>query len=182
VTEVELVFSLAALAEAGTLAGDRIEHASIAPDALIEEMARLGLAIVAQPHFIAERGDEYRVGVEPDAVPYLYRLRAFRDAGVTMAGGSDAPFGKPDPWAAMRAAVTRQTATGVVMRGEEALSPEEALALFLADPIDLGRQRAIAPGEAADLCLLDRPWAEARERLSAGDVRATFVDGVDQTP
>ncbi|HEX7852164.1 MAG TPA: amidohydrolase family protein [Sphingobium sp.] len=178
VSETELVFALAALEEAGMRRGDRIEHASVAPDHLVAEMARLGLIVVSQPHFIAERGDDYRVAVEADAVPWLYRLQAFRRAGVVLAGGSDAPFGEPDPWAAMRAAVERRTRTGHVMGAEEALSPEEALGLFLADPVDLGRQRTVAVGVAGDLCLLDRPWREARERLSAEDVRAAFMDGV----
>ncbi|HEX7873460.1 MAG TPA: amidohydrolase family protein [Sphingobium sp.] len=180
VSETELVFALGALEEAGVRAGDRIEHASVAPDWSVAAMARLGLIVVSQPNFIAERGDEYRVAVEPDAVPYLYRLQAFRAAGVVLAGGSDAPFGDPDPWAAMRAAVTRQTRTGHVMGADAALSPEEALDLFLADPVDLGRQRRVAAGMVADLCLLDRPWADARDRLSTGDVRAIVIGGMAQ--
>ncbi|MET0364953.1 MAG: amidohydrolase family protein, partial [Sphingobium sp.] len=159
--------------------GDRIEHASVAPDWAVEEMARLGLTVVSQPNFIAERGDEYRGTVEPDALPYLYRLQAFQTAGVVLAGGSDAPFGDPDPWAAMRAAVTRQTRTGHVMGGDEALSPEDALGLFLADPVHLSVQRGIEVGSVADLCLLDRPWASARGRLLAQDVRAVFIDGIE---
>lgn len=188
VTEVELIFALAALAEVGAHRGDRIEHASIAPDAQVAEIARLGLAVCAQPHFIAERGDEYRAAVEPEHIPHLYRLRAFLDAGIPLAGGSDAPFGEPDPWAAMHAAVHRTTRSGIAMRPEESLAPEEALALFIADPVDLSRQRILAPGAPADLCLLDRPWADARLRLCAADVRATFADGVflhqrvDQAP
>ena len=99
-----------------------------------------------------------------------------------------APFGSGDPWAGMRAAVSRATASGAILGAEEALAPEQALALYLADPERLGRQRRLAPGEAADLCLLARPWAEARGRLSAGDVRATLVAGrvvfqrVDEPP
>ncbi|MET0239169.1 MAG: amidohydrolase family protein [Sphingobium sp.] len=188
VTETELVFALAALAEAGVRPGDRIEHASIAPDRLVAEIGRLGLAVVSQPHFIAERGDQYREAVEPDSVPHLYRLRAFLDAGVTLAGGSDAPFGEPDPWASMRAAVSRRTSGGQAIGAGEALSPEQALALFLADPVDLSRQRQIDVGAPADLCLLDRPWSHARQRLLSGDVRATLIAGgfvhdrVDQTP
>ncbi|MCE7796870.1 amidohydrolase family protein [Sphingobium sufflavum] len=188
VSETELVFALAALSEAGPRPGDRIEHASIAPDTAMAEMAHMGLAVVSQPHFIAERGDQYREMVEPQSVPHLYRLRAFRDAGVTLAGGSDAPFGEPDPWTAMHAAVSRRTRNGHAIGPDEALSPEQALALFLADPADLTRQRAVAVDAAADLCLLDRPWEEARTRLSARDVRATILGGiilndrVDQAP
>jgi predicted amidohydrolase YtcJ len=188
VTETELVFALSALQEAGTMPGDRIEHASVAPDSLVAEIARLNLAVVSQPNFIAERGDQYREAVEMESIPHLYRLRAFLNAGVTLAGGSDAPFGQSDPWAAMRAAMSRRTPAEHLIGPDEALSPEQALALYLADPTDLTRQRTLAPGAAADLCLLDRPWAEARTRLSVADVRATFLAGaltydrVDQTP
>ena len=187
-TETELVFTLAALEAAGVLAGDRIEHAGIAPDHLIAEIATLGLAVVSQPHFIAERGDQYRVDVDAANRRALYRLRAFVEAGVVLAAGSDAPFGSADPWAAMRAAVTRTTPSGAIIGGAEALSPEQALSLYLADPENLARQRHIAPGMAADLCLLAVPWEVARTRLSASDLRATLIGGrlshqsVDQAP
>ena len=93
VTEVELVFTLAAFREAGPFAGDRIEHASVTPDALLEEISALKLIVVAQPHFVAERGDAYRAAIPAEEWPFLYRLRSFKSAGVTLAGGSDAPFG-----------------------------------------------------------------------------------------
>lgn len=187
-TETELVFALAAIAEAGPRRGDRIEHASVAPDHLVAEIARLGLWVVSQPHFIVERGDQYRRDIDADTLPLLYRLAAFRDAGIVLAGGSDSPFGAADPWAAMAAACTRRTRGGIVLGPREALTPEAALSLYLADPIDLSRSRDIAEGGAADLCLLDRPWTQARQCLDSGLVRCTIVDGriihdrVDQPP
>lgn len=187
-TETELVFALAAIEAAGPLRGDRIEHAGIAPDHLVEEIARLGLWVVSQPHFIAERGDQYAEDVDECDLPGLYRLRAFVDAGVPLAGGSDAPFGAADPWAAMAAAVSRTTRGGLTLGAGEALSAEQALALFLADPVDLTRQRLIDVGTVADLCLLDWPWEQARLRLAADDVRLTIAGGViihnriDQAP
>ncbi|WP_395394547.1 amidohydrolase family protein [Novosphingobium sp. BL-8A] len=188
VTEVELVFTLALFEAAGTLIGDRIEHASIVPRELAARMASLGLWACVQPHFVHESGDRYLRDVEPRHHSDLYRLFTLRNAGIPLAGGSDAPYGNPDPWAAMKAAVLRRTGTGTPFSPEEALSPEQALDLYLADPLDLSRQRRIAVGEAADLCLLDRPWAEARTRLDSADVRATFVSGqlvhhrVDEAP
>lgn len=188
VTLVELVFTLAALREAGAVPGDRIEHASIAPDEQVAEIAALGLAVVAQPHFVAERGDAYLADVPAADWPWLYRLRAFAKAGVVLAGGSDAPFGAADPWAAIAAAVSRRTLGGTTLGAAEALMPEAALALFLADPLDLGRTRGVAVGEPADLCLLSQPWRTARKALSAGLVRATIIGGrlvddrVDQAP
>jgi len=187
-TEAELVFALAVVEAAGAARGDRIEHAGIAPDVLIAEMARMQLWAVSQPHFIVERGDVYLQDVDPRDVPALFRLRSFLDAGVPLAGGSDAPYGDGDPWASMRAAVSRKTRNGAVIEQQEALTAKEAVRLYLADPLDLTRQRAVAPDSTADLCLLGRPWATARNRLSAEDVRLTMIDGeivhncVDQAP
>ena len=177
VTEVELVFALALFGDGGTVTGDRIEHASVTPLELVDRMAALQLQVCVQPHFIAEKGDRYLADVEPHHHPDLYRLQTLADAGLPLAGGSDAPYGSADPWRAMAAAVSRRTANGAVIGEAEALRPEDALELYLADPMDLRRQRRLAVGEPADLCLLDRPWAQARERLSSEDVAATLIAG-----
>ncbi len=178
VTRTELVFATSAVASAGVPRGDRIEHASVAPPELVKPLAELGIAVVTQPGFVAERGDAYLVDVEPRDRRWLYRGRGFLDAGVALGGGTDAPFGEPDPWRAMRAAVERRTDGGAALEPDEALTPEEALALFTtrADAPG-GAPRRVAPGERADLCLLDRPWVEARERLRADDVHATWCAG-----
>ena len=177
VSETELVFALAAIGEAGAQAGDRIEHASVAPDSAVAEIARLGLAVVSQPHFIASRGDLYLQEVEPALHALLYRLQAFRDAGVALAAGSDAPFGDIDPWASMAAAVSRKTLRGAAIGASEALSPEAALDLYLREPAALGARRRVGVGAVADLCLLDRPWARARPALGEVAVLATLIDG-----
>jgi predicted amidohydrolase YtcJ len=184
VSEIELVFALAVLEHAGASAGDRIEHASVASPELVTRMAALGLAVCVQPHFVAERGDRYLADVEPRHHPDLYRLRSLVAAGIPLAGGSDAPFVSHDPWEAMTAAVRRRTRDGAIIGAGEALTSEEALTLYFADPLDLARQRRIAPGEPANLCLLHQPWSSARETLSSAVVRATIVSGklVHQAP
>lgn len=177
VSEVELVFAIALLEHAGPVRGDRIEHASITPLPLVERMAELGLAVCVQPHFVAERGDRYLAEVEPLYQGDLYRQSTFTDHGIPLVGGSDAPFGNPDPWRAMRAAVDRRTADGQPLGTTEALSPEQALALYLASPDDLAQQRSVKPGGPADLVLLSLPWAKARKRLSSDDVAMTIIGG-----
>lgn len=183
-TETELVFTLAAIVEAGVLRGDRIEHAGITRDSHIAQMAELGLAVCGQPHFIAERGDQYLTDVELDLVPLLYRQASFLKASMALAAGSDAPFGSLDPWLAMKAAVTRQTAEGHTIGADEALTPEQAVALYLVDPDDLSLQRTLEIGAPADLCLLHQPWQAARESLESSLVRVTFIGGnlVHQSP
>jgi predicted amidohydrolase YtcJ len=178
VARAELVFALAALRAAGARPGDRIEHAGVAPPQAVDEMAALGVTVVSQPNFVYERGDAYLVEVEPGDRRWLYRGRGLLAAGVPLGGGTDAPFGDPDPWRAMRAAVERRSRAGAVLAADEALRPEQALALFTtrADAPG-GPPRRVAVGEPADLCLLDRPWAAARESLSSGCVAATLRGG-----
>jgi predicted amidohydrolase YtcJ len=178
VTRAELVLALAGFEEAGVLAGDRIEHASVAPPELVGWIARLGLTVVTQPGFVRTRGDDYLRAVEARDRPWLYRCAGFEAAGVALGAGSDAPFGDPDPWLAMQAAVDRRSAAGVTLGAGEALPPERALALFTTPAAAPGgAPRRVAPGAAADLCLLDRPWSRAREALSSSAVAATIAGG-----
>jgi predicted amidohydrolase YtcJ len=168
VTRTELVYALGALREAGLSVLDRIEHASVAPPELLQAIRELGLTVVSQPGFIAERGDAYLAQVEAADQPWLYRLRGFLEAGVPLAGSTDAPFGEADPWAAMQAAVTRRSAAGQVLGPAEALTPEQALALFTTPLRTPGRAAPrIEPGMTADLCLLDRDWPTAAADLAA---------------
>lgn len=178
VSTAELAFALGALREAGVMAGDRIEHASVTPPEWLAELAAVGLTVVTQPGFIAERGEAYLEQVEPADQPWLYRLRAFVDAGVALAGSTDAPFGDANPWRAMQAAVTRLTAAGRPLAPDEALGPEQALALFLSPLATPGRDPArIEVGAAADLCLLGRPWASLRHDLASARPRLTLRGG-----
>ena len=178
VTRTELVFALGAFGEVGTIPGDRIEHASVADDAALRLFRNTHLTVVTQPNFIAERGDQYLADVPSAECEILYRCQGFLDAGIPLGGGTDAPFGDPDPWAAMRAAVARQSASGAVIGAGEALTPERALALFTTPPSDPGGvPRRVQKGAVADLCVLDRPWREARLALTATHVRATLLGG-----
>ena len=123
------------------------------------------------------RGNYPALG-EPRDRPWLYRGRGFLDADVPLGGGTDAPFGDPDPWLAMRAAVDRCSAGGVKLGAAEALSPERALALFTSPSgTPGGPSRRIEVAESADLCLLDRPWSAARQSLASDQVAATLRRG-----
>lgn len=178
VTRTELIFALSAIIAAGHFPGDRVEHASVTPDEALPLMQRAQVAVVTQFGFIKERGDQYLRDVKPQDHELLYRGKAFLDAGVSLAGSSDAPYGSPDPWLAMRAAVERTSSNGKCIGAAEKLTPEQALVLFTTSPELPGSStRMVALGEAADFCLLDRCWASARARLDCRDVLATVKDG-----
>jgi len=184
VTRSELVLAAAALEAAGSLPGDRIEHAAVAPPDTLPRLAALGVTVVTQPHFIRERGDAYRIEVEPRDREWLYRARGLLEAGVGIGAGTDAPFGDCDPWAAMRAAVERRSAGGISLGPAESLTPERALALFTAAPESpAGPSRKVAVGAPADLCVLRIPWSVARRQLAREFVAAVVIAGrlVDAT-
>lgn len=182
VSRAELVYALHVLDMAGPArpgCRDRIEHGGVVPPEYLPLLAARRLTVVTQPAFIAERGDRYRLEADPDDLPSLYRLASLARAGVPLALSSDAPYGTVDPWAVMRAAVTRSTELGVLMGADEALSAEAALAGYLGSPEDPGGlARSIRPGVSADLCLLHAPWSEVRGSLGADAVRAVFRTGV----
>jgi predicted amidohydrolase YtcJ len=153
VTEAELVTYLAALEQAGgACAGDRIEHGSMIPHSLIADIAQARLTVVANPGFIARRGDRYLAEVEPVELPNLQRLASLSAGGIALWGGSDAPYGPANPWVAIRAAMHRETPSGALLGASEALSGEAALALFTGN-------RPIQTGVAADCCIVDPDWA-----------------------
>ena len=110
VTHAQLVVALAALRSAGGPSGDRIEHAAVVPDDMVADLADVGVTVVTQPNFVAERGEHYLRDVPADEHPQLWRVASLLRAGIPLAASTDAPFGGMDPWAAMRAAVHRTTA------------------------------------------------------------------------
>jgi predicted amidohydrolase YtcJ len=178
VTRVELVFALSVLERAGRRRGDRIEHAGVAPPELYDALRRLGLTVVTQPNFVAERGDDYLRDVEPADVPYLYPCARLIAAGVPVAAGTDAPFGGGDPWRAIDAARQRRTVSGAVLGEAERVDDETALGLFLGSADNPGgRARTVAAGAPADLCILRVPRASALDAPDAANVAATIVSG-----
>ena len=178
VTAAELGLTLAAFEAAGARPGDRIEHGSVIPRDALAGLAALGLTVVTQPGFVAERGDRYLAEVAAHEQGDLYRIASLKAAGIAVAASSDAPYGGIDPWAGMRAAMDRRTRLGGAVAPNEAVAAETALALYLGDfARPGGPPRQVAAGAAADLCLLDRPLAQALRAPDARRVAATLIGG-----
>ena len=131
----------------------RIEHAELLNDSLVDRIARLRLVLGVQPAFEAEWGGPGRMYAQRlgerwrSTNPY----RRLLEAGVTLAGGSDAPITPIDPVAGIRAAMGRPNPL-------ETLSGEQALAMFTsAAAFSLNRERvngSIEVGKDADFTVL----------------------------
>jgi predicted amidohydrolase YtcJ len=177
VTAAQLVVTIAALRAAGSHPRDRIEHAAVVPDDNLTDLAELGVTVVTQPNFVAERGDQYLAEVPAAEHAQLWRVASLLKANVRVAFSTDMPFGHGDPWTAMRAAVHRTTPSGAVLNANECVSALTALTMFLGRSDQPGRARAVEIGEPGDLCVLTEPPATALAELDAGMVAATVIGG-----
>jgi predicted amidohydrolase YtcJ len=177
VTAAQLVVTIAALRQAGTHPRDRIEHAAVVPSDCIADLAELRVTVITQPNFVAERGDQYLDEVPAVEHNQLWRVASLLRAGVPVAISTDMPFGRPDPWAAMRAAVHRTTPSGAILGADERVSARTALSMFFGYPDEPARARSVQPGQPGDLCLLSVPPETALAELDAGMVAATIVGG-----
>lgn len=177
VTGVQTVLTSTVLEDVGSIPGDRIEHGSVIPLGLVPALARLKVTVVTNPGFILDRGDHYLSDVEAFEVPNLYRCASLRNAGVSVACGTDAPFGPDDPWAVAQTAVSRKTRSGKSIGPEERVDPWTALSMFLGSSAFPATMRTVSPGAAGDLCLLFPPLREGLRELSVSNVAACIVGG-----
>ena len=178
VSRIELVFALSALNRVGVAKGDRIEHASVVDEDTLDLIRSLDLTVVTQPNFVYERGDQYALDLQSGELQSLYRVGGLLDNGVSVGAGTDAPFGSPDPWLAIRSAVERKTRTGRVLNAGECVNADRALKLYTTPPEDPGGlPRTLDVGQNADMVLLSRPWAKTREYLYKESVQMTIVEG-----
>lgn len=167
--------ALDALEAVGAPPGQRIEHAPLLPEPLLERVATGGVHVVAQPALLREVAARYERLIDAASRPALHPWRRLLDAGGALAFSSDAPVSSGSPLAAVAAASSLRPAG---LAPEQALTPAEALAAWTGGAAraahfpDRGR---IAVGLPADLVALSGPLFE---RPQAAQVRLTVIDGV----
>ena len=144
-----------------TTARNRIEHAQIVDPADIPRFKQLGVIASMQPnHLLTDMNwAESRLG--PQRAAYSYAWKAFLDAGVPLAFGTDYPVEPITPFRGLYAAVTRMNEAGTksyfpenkLTRGQAlyAYTQGSAYAEFAET-----RKGKLAPGFAADFILVDR--------------------------
>jgi predicted amidohydrolase YtcJ len=175
-----LLLALTALEEVGVDRADRLEHVAWAGPAELRRMRDLGVRVVTQPSFIADRGDSYlqMASVGPEHDGWLYRYRSLLSRGIPVAPSSDAPYGEIDPWRVLRCARDRQASSGRTIGAQEQVEVPVTLAGYLSSALAPGGPvRRIAQGENAHMCLLHVPREEAIRSPDSGLVRLTVVRG-----
>lgn len=161
----------------GTSPRHRIEHASVLDEASAARFAELGVVAVVQPLFLRSEAGWLGERLGSDRSRQTYPYRTLRDAGVVLAGSSDAPIEAPDVLAGMTAAVTRHG-----FEPGQALTAAEALEMYTVGGA-VAQQREheagrLAEGYRADLVVLSSdPTAVPPEKIAELDVGLTVVGG-----
>ena len=158
----------------------RIEHGGVIRDDQLSRLARLGVAVVSQPSFLYDFGDQYAAQLG-DRTPWLYRGKSFLDHGIPLVGSTDRPL-PGDPLRAIQTLVDRTSNRGTVIAPQERISVQAALEAFTVNAAwavhredRLGR---VAPGFLADFTLLaHNPLTTDIDAIAAIPVIGTVVDG-----
>jgi predicted amidohydrolase YtcJ len=164
-------------------ARNRIEHAQVVDPADIPRFAKLGVIASMQPsHLLTDMNwAEARLG--PKRAAYSYAWKAFLDAGVPLAFGTDYPVEPITPFRGLYASVTRMNEAGTksyfseerITRGEalNAYTQGSAFAEFAEN-----RKGKLTPGFDADFILVDRDlYKVPAPDLLRATVLETFVAG-----
>jgi predicted amidohydrolase YtcJ len=126
----------------------------------IAQMAAHGIPAVIQPAFIYGLGESYIVSLGEERAKGMVPARTYLDAGVPLAGSSDASVYDYNPFVGIWAAMARETAKGTPFDPAERLTREEAIRLYTTGAAYAIREEAtrgsIAPGMLADFAVLDR--------------------------
>jgi predicted amidohydrolase YtcJ len=177
--------ALDAFAQPGISKGarNRIEHAQVVDKADVARFAELGVIASMQPcHLLTDMNwAESRLG--PKRAAFSYAWKAFLDAGVPMAFGTDYPVEPITPFRGLYAAVTRMNEAGTktyfpeqkITRGQALFAYTQGSAYAEFAEKQLGE---LEPGYDADFVLVDRDlYAVAAPDLLKTKVLETYVAG-----
>ncbi|MFF9286793.1 amidohydrolase family protein [Streptomyces griseosporeus] len=170
------------LARAGRVRVHRVEHIASAPDDLLPRFAALGVAASMQPphtaYTRADGTDEWSRRLGAERAGRAWRLRDLREAGATVALGSDWPIARYDARAVLATArAPRGTASAHPgLTGLQALEGCTTHAARAAgESADAGRT---APGFRADLTAFGVDPVEApADEVARAPVRLTVTGG-----
>jgi predicted amidohydrolase YtcJ len=164
-------------------ARNRIEHDQVVDPADIPRYKKLGVIASMQPNHLLTDMNWAEMRLGPQRAAYSYAWKAFLDAGVPLAFGTDYPVEPITPFRGLYAAVTRMNEAGTktyypenkLTRGQAlyAYTQGSAYAEFAET-----RKGKLAPGFDADFILVDRDlYKVGAPAILQTHVLATYVAG-----
>ena len=136
----------------------RLEHCGICPPDLQERVRALGVTPAMQPAFFWEFGDGYLENYGVERADVMFPVRSLLDAGVRVAGSSDAPVTDHRPLFGIEQSMTRATSGGQICGGTERIGLPAAIRTYTANAAFAGLDEhckgSLEPGKLADLAVL----------------------------
>jgi len=201
---------LNAFEKAGLTKADRpiLTHCQVLREDLIARMAKHGVIADVQPQFTVTDSKWAKERLPEQLLRYSYCWKTLLNAGVHVAGGSDAPIELPNPFLGIHAAIFRPTQQYPLFppteqpdatvkeqplppikpsdqwRPSECLSVSEALHLYTRDAAYAAAMESklgfLAVGGVADFVVIDRDVLRQPEEMVRVRVRQVYVDGVSR--
>lgn len=155
----------------------RLEHASLLDQDMVREMARLGIVASVTPAYIFSEKTWLHKRLGQERAKWAHPFRSMIEAGVRLAGASDAPVESTSVLRALQTCVTREG-----FETQQAISLEQALRMYTTDAayaqFEEDVKGSIAAGKRADLVALGTdPFAVAPRELGDITVESTIVGG-----
>ncbi len=160
----------------------RIEHCEFVRPDQIARMAARGIEAVPQMIFMHEFGDMYVQNLGRARAEASNPMRAWLEAGMHPAAGSDAPVSATDPFLNIHAMVTRATHRGTVLGPDQAVSVAEAVHSYswagAYTQFAEDRRGRLVAGQMADIAVLSRDiFACDAEEIPGTVADMTIRDG-----
>ena len=163
----------------------RIEHAQHIAPSDIPRFAQLGVIASMQPYHAIDDGRWAEKVIGPERAKGTYAFRSLRDAGATLAFGSDWFVAPPTPLEGIYAAVTRRTLDDRNPGGwipEQKITVEDALRAYTRGgayaSFDERDKGILTTGALADFAIIDRDITQIPpEQIRDAHVSLTAVGG-----
>ncbi|HEX4007581.1 MAG TPA: amidohydrolase [Acidobacteriaceae bacterium] len=156
-------------------ARDRIEHSQVVSAGDFARYKQLGVIASMQPSHLLSDMAWAGARLGPEREKYAYAWKAFLDAGVPLAYGTDYPVEPIAPFRGVYASVTRMNEAGTMtFHPEEKLTIGETLYAYTQGSayaeFSEGWKGKLVPGYAADFVVLDRDLTRVGPREILGTV------------
>lgn len=164
-------------------ARNRIEHSQVVDPPDIERYRETGILASMQPNHLLTDMSWARARLGPQREQFAYAWKAFLDAGVVVAFGTDYPVEPVNPFRGLYCAVTRENESGT-----DSYFPEKKLTIGQAlyaytqgsayAEFSENYKGKLIPGYVADFVVLDRDLTKVTPKeILATRVLQTVVDG-----
>ncbi|MBM7543032.1 amidohydrolase [Amphibacillus cookii] len=162
---------------------DRIIHAMIVNQPLINKLSKLNVVLDIQPTFVSSDFPWVIQRLGSERVKTAYPWRTFLDHGIACAAGSDAPIEDVNPLYGIEAFVERRsTIDQQIYNAEQQLTVYQAISLYTkGSAYVIGKEQEtglIKEGYLADFTILEQdPFQVEKHMIHKINVGMTVVDG-----